>query len=297
MDHRDGTVAAVAPGALDAAADALTTFLARHPRLVVLTGAGCSTESGIPDYRAGDGEWKRRRPVEYRDFVRSEAARRRYWARSMRGFPLMDRAEPNASHRWVAGHERVGGVELLVTQNVDGLHGRAGSGALVELHGRIADVVCLDCGLVLPRRTLQERLAALNPGHGEASAAPAPDGDADLEDLDLSDFRVPECERCGGLLKPDVVFFGESVPRERVDRTRAALARADALLVLGSSLMVYSGFRFCRDAERLGLPVAAVNLGRTRADALLALKLEVPCGAVLERLAAAPGGPARGQPP
>ncbi|MEE4362232.1 MAG: NAD-dependent protein deacetylase, partial [Pseudomonadales bacterium] len=225
-----------------AATMALRQFLRAHPRVVLLTGAGCSTESGIPDYRGPDGAWRQRRPIQYQDFVRSEQARRRYWARSMRGYPLMARAEPNATHRWVAAHEARGGVELLVTQNVDGLHARAGSGAHVELHGRIADVVCLDCGARGARADVQRRLERSNPAlDGPRPETIAPDGDAHVEDAALETFVVPDCERCGGMLKPDVVFFGESVPRERVDRTRAALQRADALLVLGSSLMVFSG--------------------------------------------------------
>lgn len=275
---------------LDAAVSAFDAFVTRHSRLVVLTGAGCSTESGIPDYRDVDGAWKRRQPVQFQDFIRSEHGRRRYWSRSMRGFPLMARAEPNATHRWLAAHEAAGGIELLVTQNVDGLHARAGSSALIDLHGSIHGVVCLECSAPTPRAALQERLEALNPDHAAAPAGAedgmAPDGDADLDDAPLTGFRVPDCAQCAGMLKPDVVFFGESVPRDRVDRTRAALARADALLVLGSSLMVFSGFRFCRDAAQIGLPMASVNLGRTRADDLLALRLQVPCGALFERLEA-----------
>lgn len=280
---------------LDAAVAAFRAFVRRHPRLVVLTGAGCSTESGIPDYRDVAGAWKRRQPVQFQDFIRSEHGRRRYWARSMRGFPLMARAQPNATHRWLAAHEAAGGIELLVTQNVDGLHARAGSRALVDLHGSIHDVICLECAAPVPRATLQQRLEALNPGHASSpddADGMAPDGDADLDDAPLTGFRVPDCARCAGMLKPDVVFFGESVPRDRVERTRAALAGADALLVLGSSLMVFSGFRFCRDAAQLGLPMASVNLGRTRADDLLALRLQVPCGSLFERLEALGGGTA-----
>jgi NAD-dependent SIR2 family protein deacetylase len=284
---------------LDAAALALDHFLERHPRAVVLTGAGCSTDSGIPDYRDADGAWKRRPPVQFQDFVRSEHGRRRYWARSMLGYPFMARARPNATHRWLAQREAGGSLPLLVTQNVDGLHARAGNRSLIDLHGSIHDVICLDCGLRSQRADLQARLAHLNPAYvpdegprGDGLLAPgagtavriAPDGDAEIDDAPLTDFRVPDCERCGGMLKPDVVFFGESVPRERVDRTRAALRQADALLVLGSSLMVYSGFRFCRDAAALGKPIAVVNLGRTRADDLLSLSLQVSCSDLFERL-------------
>jgi len=252
----------------------------------VLTGAGCSTESGIPDYRDLDGGWKRRRPVEFADFMASARMRRRYWARSMRGYPVMATALPGATHRWLAARESGDGLALLVTQNVDGLHRRAGSRSLIDLHGSIHDVICMECGARSDRQQLQHRLLALNPDHAEVAAEVAPDGDADIDDATLEGFVLPDCERCGGLLKPDVVFFGESVPRDRVDRTRAALARADGLLVVGSSLMVFSGFRFCRDAAAAGLPMLAVNLGRTRADAMLEQRLAVPCGALFERLEA-----------
>jgi NAD-dependent SIR2 family protein deacetylase len=270
--------------AIERAAEALEDFLRAHPRLVVLTGAGVSTESGIPDYRDAGGGWKRRPPVQLRDFLASEHGRRRYWARSLRGYPLMADAAPNAAHRWLAAHEAAGGVECLVTQNVDGLHGRAGSVDPVELHGSIHRVICMECGLGVDRAEVQRRLAEENPAYAGVAAEIAPDGDAELDDAPLEDFRVPACERCAGLLKPDVVFFGESVPRERVDAVRAALDRADALLCVGSSLMVFSGFRFCRDAAAAGRPIASVNLGRTRADDLLALRLNVPCGLLFEAL-------------
>ena len=273
---------------LDDAVTVLRDFLHAHRRLVVLTGAGCSTSSGIPAYRDEEGTWRQRRPVQYQDFVGSDAWRRRYWARSMRGFPVMAGARPNAVHAWLVDLERQGRLELLVTQNVDGLHQRAGSSEVVDLHGSIHGVRCLDCGASTARRDLQARLEALNPGHGGEVTELRPDGDAELPAGALEDFRVPDCEACGGMLKPDVVFFGESVPRERVDRTRAALEQADALLVLGSSLMVFSGYRFCRDAARLGLPMASVTRGRTRADDLLALRLRVDCTELFERLAAVP---------
>ncbi len=269
------------------AVDRLSDFVRRHPRLVVLTGAGCSTESGIPDYRDPLGAWKRPPPVQYQDFMQKESARRRYWARSMVGFPLMAAAAPNATHRWLVEHEAAGGVELLVTQNVDGLHQQAGSRDVVDLHGRISDVVCVDCGMQLPRSLLQTRLESLNGALMQRTAGPAraaPDGDADVEGMVLDDFRIPRCDHCNGTLKPAVVFFGESVPKNRVSRTMASLGEADALLVLGSSLMVYSGFRFCREAARLGMPIASVSLGTTRADDLLELKLEARCGALFEQL-------------
>ncbi len=262
-------------------AAALADFIARHPRLFVLTGAGCSTESGIPDYRDADGAWKRRAPITYQVFTTDAAMRRRYWARSMLGWPSVSAACPNAAHRALATLERLGRIELLVTQNVDGLHTTAGSHAVVDLHGRLDRVRCLACGAGFARGWLQSQLAARNPDWTDFAAGVAPDGDADLELADFSGFDVPDCPRCGGLLKPDVVFFGESVPAERVAQAFAALAAADALLVAGSSLMVYSGLRFVRRAAEAGLPVAALNLGRTRADDLLALKVAAPCGATL----------------
>ncbi|MCC5886883.1 MAG: NAD-dependent protein deacetylase [Gammaproteobacteria bacterium] len=262
----------------------LRAFVDAHPRLVILTGAGCSTESGIPDYRDALGAWKRSPPVQFQDFMSSEQARRRYWSRSMLGFPLMDAARPNAAHGWVASLQQAGRVQLLVTQNVDGLHQRAGSRQVVDLHGRIHQVLCMSCGMRLERRLLQERLESLNPEVQRLSATIGADGDADLNDVELDGFRLPSCDSCGGILKPDVVFFGENVPRPRVDQVFAAIRSADALLVLGSSLKLYSGFRFCREAAQRALPVAAVNLGVTRADDLLTLKLEAPCAAVCAAL-------------
>ena len=271
---------------VEAASAALVEFLNEHERLVVLTGAGCSPDSGIPAYRDSDGSWRQRRPVQYQDFVADPHWRRRYWARSLRGFPLMAGASPNAAHRWLVDLARAGRVELLITQNVDGLHQRAGSQGVVELHGSIHRVICLDCGDVSSRADMQDRLESDNPGHRGVSTEIRPDGDADLGDSDLAAFRVPECARCAGTLKPDVVFFGESVPKARVERCYAALERADALLVLGSSLMVYSGFRFPRRMAELGKPMASVTRGRTRADDLLDLRLRVGVVELFEALEA-----------
>ncbi|MCL7715353.1 NAD-dependent protein deacetylase [Stenotrophomonas mori] len=258
----------------------LAGFVAAHRRLFVLTGAGCSTDSGIPDYRGEDGQWKRPPPVDYRDFMADAGARRRYWARSLVGWPRFGDARPNTTHRALAALAASGRVELLLTQNVDGLHQRAGSGDVIDLHGRLDRVRCMGCDARTPRGALQQRLLAANPAWAALQAAQAPDGDADLEG-DFSGFVVPDCTDCGGLLKPDVVFFGENVPRERVAAVQAHLQRTDAVLVVGSSLMVYSGFRFVDAAARAGLPVAAVNLGRTRADALLSFKIEQPCAQAL----------------
>ncbi len=263
----------------------LLDFARRHRRWVVLTGAGCSTASGIPDYRDTQGAWKRSEPMRFQLFVADALARKRYWARSMLGWRTMAQARPTAAHQALVQLEAAGRIELLVTQNVDGLHNTAGSTSVVDLHGRIDTVCCLACSARSPRAALQERLAHGNPGWLTRSAMSAPDGDADLEAQDFAQFDVPPCDQCGGVLKPDVVFFGESVPRERVVAVRAALARADALLVVGSSLMVYSGYRFVEDATGLGKAVVIVNLGRTRADGVATLKVEHEVGAALLALA------------
>ncbi|MGE3284571.1 MAG: NAD-dependent protein deacetylase [Pseudonocardia sp.] len=264
--------------------------LLRGRPLVALTGAGLSTDSGIPDYR-GPGA-PRHTPMTYQEFVSGEGPRRRYWARSHVGWARVAGAVPNAGHTALAALEDAGVLTGLITQNVDGLHPRAGSREVVELHGRIADVVCLGCRAVTSRSELQYRLAALNPGFADVHAglpAARPDGDADL--ADVTAFRVAPCDACGGVLKPDVVFFGENVPRERVTRCYAfldAVADADgALLVAGSSLQVMSGLRFVRHAHRLGLPVVLVNRGGTRGDPLVTVRLDAGCSPTLTALVAA----------
>jgi NAD-dependent SIR2 family protein deacetylase len=251
----------------------------------VLTGAGVSTDSGIPDYRDERGDWKRRQPIQYREFIGSESARQRYWARSFLGFPRLSGARPNLAHHALRALEQRGLTRLLVTQNVDGLHQAAGSQDAVDLHGRIDRVVCLACRAESDRGVLQAELAALNPEWAERGAATAPDGDADPGDVDYASFRVAACPGCGGLLKPDVVFFGENVPRPRVDRALGALQEARSLLVVGSSLMVFSGYRFARAAAHLGIPIAVINRGRTRADTNAALKVEGNAGDVLTDIA------------
>lgn len=284
-----------AAATIAAAYDALTDFAQRHRRLLVLTGAGCSTGSGIPDYRAADGRWKRPPPVQFGDFVRCADMRRRYWARSLLGWPRLRDAEPNAAHRALAALEHSGQLHWLVTQNVDGLHQKAGSGKVIDLHGRLDAVECLDCGRVFARESLQQELAALNPAWAELAATAAPDGDADPgEKVNYRSFRIIDCTGCGGLLKPAVVFYGEQVPKPRVEEALARLAEADALLVVGSSLMVWSGYRFVRAARAAAQPVAAINLGRTRADAELTLKIEAPCAEALARLLAVVGQSAGG---
>lgn len=262
---------------------ALVDLLSSRRRIFVLTGAGCSTESGIPDYRNADGEWKHRRPMPYREFVGSSEARRRYWSRSLVGWRRIERAEPNPAHHAIARLEAGARVRCLVTQNVDSLHRKAGSRRLIDLHGRLDRVECLDCRTSFFRDVFQRELERLNPGWGDASATTAPDGDADLGDVDLSEFRVPVCPRCSGVLKPAVVFFGEQVPASRVARAFAALDESDAALVVGSSLMVFSGYRFARGAAERGLPLAILNLGRTRADREATLKIRGRCGDLLPR--------------
>ena len=258
-------------------AAALIDFVERHPRLFVLTGAGCSTESGIPDYRDSDGEWKRRPPIMYQQFLGDPLARQRYWARSLAGFRRMRSAQPNDAHRALAALERRGRITALVTQNVDGLHQAGGSSQVIDLHGRIDTVRCLGCNRRSAREHLQRELESRNPAFAALEAPEGPDGDADLEHAAFATFDVPACDACGGLLKPDVVFFGEGVPAARVQRAMAALEAADAMLVVGSSLMVYSGYRFARAMADAGKPIAAVNLGRTRADDLLTLKITARC--------------------
>lgn len=255
----------------------LHDFIDRHRRLFVLTGAGCSTNSGIPDYRDADGNWKRVQPVTYQAFMGSQETRQRYWARSMIGWRRFGRAQPNGAHHALARLEAMGKSEVLLTQNVDRLHQAAGNARVIDLHGRLDLVRCMACERRMPRAAYQDELERLNPSWANLDAADAPDGDADIEHAGFSAFIVPHCRYCGGVVKPDVVFFGENVPRERVDAAIAHLSHADAVLIVGSSLMVFSGFRFAQAAARAGKPIAAVNLGRTRADALLSFKVQEPC--------------------
>jgi NAD-dependent SIR2 family protein deacetylase len=261
-------------------------------RVVVLTGAGLSTDSGIPDYR-GPGA-PVRAPMTFQEFVATPDSQRRYWARAHVGWSRMGSAEPNDGHRALARLEQAGRVSFLITQNVDGLHERAGQQRMVALHGRISEVVCLDCGGRTHRTAMQRLLGEANPGwleqHGQVAARP--DGDVDLEDT--VGFVVPGCGGCGGRLKPHVVFFGENVPKHRVERCYAALDDADALLVAGSSLTVMSGLRFVRYAVKAGLPVVIVNRGATRGDPLAALKIDAGTSEWLSDWSASVEGSGRG---
>ncbi|MBL8378898.1 MAG: NAD-dependent protein deacetylase [Burkholderiales bacterium] len=265
--------------------DELLDFLAQMPRVAVLTGAGVSTASGIPGYRDREAQWTRRQPVTHQEFVADPAVRRRYWARSMRGWPTMRDARPNAAHLALARLAAAGRVTSLITQNVDGLHERAGHAQVIPLHGRLAEVVCLGCGARSAREALQRALEDANPQFAAAAAGVAPDGDADLE-ADFDAYHVPSCTLCGGILKPDVVFYGDAVPAGRAQAALEAVDDVDALLVVGSSLMVRSAYRLCERAQGRGTPIVAVNHGRTRADAMFARKLDADCVAVLAAWAA-----------
>ncbi|WSQ14606.1 NAD-dependent protein deacetylase [Streptomyces sp. NBC_01231] len=253
--------------------------------VVVLSGAGLSTESGIPDYRGDGGSLSRHTPMTYQDFTASAQARRRYWARSHLGWRTFGRARPNAGHRAVAAFGRHGLLSGVITQNVDGLHQTAGSEGVVELHGSLARVVCLSCGALTPRRELARRLEEANIGFEPVAAGINPDGDADLTDEQVKDFRLVPCTVCGGILKPDVVFFGEAVPPQRVEHCRTLVREASSLLVLGSSLTVMSGLRFVRQAALAGTPVLIVNRDPTRGDQHALTRVALPLGTALTSLA------------
>lgn len=265
---------------LEPVADAL-----RAGGVLVLSGAGISTESGIPDYRGEGGSLSRHTPMTYQDFTADAQARRRYWARSHLGWRTFGRARPNAGHRAVAAFGRHGRLAGVITQNVDRLHQAAGSEDVVELHGSLDRVVCLSCGDLSARRELAARLEQANAGFEPVAAAINPDGDADLTDEQVGDFRVMPCRACGGILKPDVVFFGETVPPQRVEHCRNLVREATSLLVLGSSLTVMSGLRFVRQAAQAGKPVLIVNRDPTRGDQHALTRVELPLGSALTTLA------------
>ncbi|MFC9582122.1 NAD-dependent protein deacetylase [Streptomyces yangpuensis] len=270
------------PGSTDPepVADAL-----RAGGVLVLSGAGISTESGIPDYRGEGGSLRRHTPMTYQEFTASARARRRYWARSHLGWRTFGRARPNAGHRAVTAFGRHGLLAGVITQNVDGLHQAAGSEDVVELHGSLDRVVCLSCGASGSRRDLARRLEAANTGFAPVAARLNPDGDADLTDDQVGGFSVVPCARCGGVLKPDVVFFGETVPASRVARCRELVDGATSLLVLGSSLTVMSGLRFVRQAAQAGKPVLIVNRDPTRGDRHAVTRVALPLGTTLTTLA------------
>lgn len=265
--------------------DRLVELLRRHSA-VVLSGAGCSTDSGIPDYRGPAGSLRKgREPIRFQEFMRSEASRARYWARSMVGWPKFSRSRPNAAHGALADLERAGVVQGVITQNVDELHQAAGSRSVVDLHGRLSQVICMSCGEIEARDAVQDRLRALNPDFAATADHYVADGDAELPEGAEEGFRVAPCAGCGGVLKPHVVFFGENVPRDRLDRAWSLFHRGELLLVVGSSLTVFSGRRFVLRARDEGKPVVIVNVGPTRGDEDATCKVEAQLGTVLPHVA------------
>jgi len=260
----------------------VTTLLNSQRHWLVLTGAGVSAESGVPTYRNQRGEWQRKPPVTHQEFTGNRQARQRFWARNMVGWRFMSSAQPNAAHNALVSLETLAVVSCLVTQNVDGLHQRAGSQKVIDLHGRVDTVSCISCNLRLPRAPLQTWLEDNNPDFAKLAGAIAPDGDADVDNLDHSAMRVPDCENCGGILKPDAVFFGDSVPAQRVAECEKQMQAADGLVVVGSSLVAFSGYRFCLWARKQNKPIVIINDGKTRADELAAAKVAGSCGDVLQ---------------
>lgn len=263
------------------AAEKLHGFIRKYPRLMVLTGAGMSTDSGIPAYRDANGQWQQKQPVQHQAFMTQLSVRQRYWGRSLPGWPIMRDAKPNPAHYALVDLEHKGHINLLVTQNVDRLHQHAGSQQVTDLHGRSDEVICMSCDYRIDRNNVQTRAAELNPDFASIQAEAAPDGDANIE-MDFTTFNVPDCPQCGGILKPDVVFFGDNVPKERVHHSLDTLKNSDGLLVIGSSLMVYSGFRFCRYAADWKLPITTLTLGVTRADSISQLQIKAPIKETLD---------------
>ena len=264
----------------------LADFLVENGSVAVVSGAGVSTSSGIPDYRDRNGEWKHAEPIQFTDFVNNPRARKRYWARSYVGWQRFSRARPNAAHFALAGLEASGIVDTLITQNVDRLHSAAGSRRVIDLHGDLGTVRCLGCDASHTRSDYQQALKDANPDWYSEVFRYKPDGDAELADNSHKEFCVPGCRVCGGVVKPDVVMFGENVPQKRVLDASSAVDSAKALLVVGSSLMLFSGFRFARQALAQKKPIAIVNNGRTRADDIAELKIEADCGDTLSAAAA-----------
>ncbi|AZC23903.1 MULTISPECIES: NAD-dependent protein deacetylase [Pseudomonas] len=273
------------PPAATSSLEPLATVMDAQP-FMVLTGAGISTPSGIPDYRDSEGVRRGRQPMMYQEFLNQGEARRRYWARAMLGWPRIRQARPNAAHLALAQLQAAGRIAGVITQNVDTLHDQAGSPGVIELHGSLHWVRCLDCGQRSERDAIQQQLETQNPYLAGVDAVQAPDGDTLLDPAFEARFQVPHCPHCQGTrLKPDVVFFGENVAQATAAQAWSAVHEAGGLLVVGSSLMAYSAFRLCRAVVEQGKPLLAINFGKTRADALLDLKLEQPCDQVLPWLA------------
>jgi NAD-dependent SIR2 family protein deacetylase len=271
----------------------LQAWLSRHRRLVILTGAGLSAASGIPTYRDTRGRWQHSKPITHGDFVADPRTRQRYWARSMLGWPVIREAHPNTAHLALVELERRGAVELLITQNVDRLHQRAGSRNALDLHGRLDRVICLHCNREYAREAIQCQLLRNNDHLAHVSTTLRPDGDTALAEELVATVRSPDCPDCSGVLMPAVVFFGGSVPAVRVQQCRQALESADALLAIGTSLQVYSGYRFCRHAQRLGKPLAIINPGSTRADDIATIRFQSECGPLLQDVLARSAGRAQ----
>jgi NAD-dependent SIR2 family protein deacetylase len=269
-------------------ATTLEHFFENHSHIVVLTGAGISAASGIPTYRDHEGQWQYSTPIEHQAFLDQSCQRRRYWTRSALGWPHVDKATPNQAHYELTKWEQAGRIPLLVTQNVDRLHQRSGHQRVIDLHGRLDRVTCLSCHSYFERKLLQTRLLNDNPhlldAVANAVARVSTDGDAHVEDELTSSTKLPLCEKCKGTLMPDVVFFGGAVPKIRVNEVMAALEKADALMVVGSSLTLYSGYRFCKAAHAMGKPIVIINKGTTRADSLSTLKIKSDCTQVLMSL-------------
>lgn len=263
----------------------LQSFIERHARLFVITGAGISHASGIPTYRDEVGNWTTNNPIQHADFLQQAAIRQRYWARSFAGWPNVSKAKPNRAHRALARLEAKGYTTTLVTQNIDRLHQNAGHKRVIDLHGRLDQVICMDCGALSDRDEIQQWLGQHNPHMDDIKVSLAPDGDAHVAEELIQRVKVPACVRCDGLLKPNVVFYGGSVDKEIVNHLCSKLLEADGVLVVGSSMMVYSSFRFCRLAAEHNIPIVAINKGLTRADGLLQLKVSQDCGTALESLA------------
>lgn len=265
----------------------LAGFIASHSPMCVVSGAGISTECGIPDYRDNSGDWKRPPPMSHQKFMGSAMARKRYWARALVGFQALNLAEPGPGHKALAILEERGFVNGIITQNVDRLHQRAGSKRVIDLHGRADEVVCMTCGYRQPRADWHEFLGHINPQWlvpHEEKIEIAPDGDAYIEG-DFSSFEVPQCPSCGnGIMKPDVVYFGANVLRSVVDSSMSMLRASGGLWIVGSSLMVFSGYRFAREAQSLNIPIICLNQGKTRADNLYMHKISLPIGDSLSTL-------------
>lgn len=258
---------------IDTETEQLADFLQRHAPVVVLTGAGISTESGIPAYRNDAGEWRAAQPIQHNDFAANEHTRRRYWLRSWYGWPRIREAVPSRVHEVLAELESTGHLAQIITQNVDGLHQRAGSHNVIDLHGRVDRVVCTHCDATFPRDAIQTQLAQRNQFHPEVDQAIRPDGDMEVDDSLAAELTLPECTQCNGVLKPDVVFFGGNVPRAIVEAAQKRVAAAKGMLAIGTSLQVFSGFRLVRQAKEAGQNIAIANPGITRGDALANLRL------------------------